>query len=131
MLATGQVITFGREIKITNSKLQLLAFVAFTLAALLALTPTYTALAKSARCFTTDDGHYDCQFKSTDKEGSFEITAKGKPKFILIIESSGIASGFADFGTGRNVSLPGQYLRQIEDRACWINSQTKARICAW
>ena len=94
-------------------------------------TSTQTALAKSARCFTTDDGHYNCQFKTTDKDGSFEITAKAKPRFILIMDSPGIASGFADYGTGRNVYLPGQYIRQNNDRACWENTETKSKICAW
>ena len=67
----------------------------------------------------------------TDKDGSFKITASGKPRFILIMDSPGIASGFADYGTGRNVYLPGQYIRQNKDRACWENSETKTKICAW
>jgi hypothetical protein len=31
------------------------------------------AEAKSARCFTTDDGYFPCEFTATDKAGSFEI----------------------------------------------------------
>ena len=92
---------------------------------------TEPAIAKPARCFTTDDGHYDCQFRSTDSDGSFEVSAKGKPTFILIMESPGVAFGYADFGTGRNVSLPGQYIRQDTDRACWENTETNTKICVW
>lgn len=104
---------------------------AIALTSLILFAAVETAIAKPARCFTTDEGHYDCQFKSTGKDGSFEITANGKPKFILNMDSPGVASGFADFGTGRNVFLPGQYIRQIEDSACWENTETKSKICAW
>lgn len=89
------------------------------------------AAAKSARCYTTDDGEYDCEFTATDSQGSFEISAPGKPTMILIIDSPGVASGFGDFGTGRNVPLPGQYIRSDSDPACWVNSDTNTEICAW
>lgn len=86
--------------------------------------------AKQARCFSTDDGEYSCDFKATDADGSFEIAAPGKPTFILIMDEPGVASAFANFGD-RNVSLPGLYLRDASDPACWISDATAARICAW
>ena len=89
------------------------------------------AAAKSARCYTTDDGEYDCEFTSTDSLGSFEISAPGKPTMILVIDSPGVAFGFADYGTGRNVALPGRFIRSDSDRACWANSDTGTEICAW
>lgn len=100
-------------------------------AALLAgATPT-SALAKPAQCFTTDDGEYPCEFKALDRAGSFTISAPGKPTFTLEVESPGVAFGFADFGTGRNVPLPGQFERSADDGACWDNADTDTRICAW
>jgi hypothetical protein len=90
-----------------------------------------TASAKPAECFTTDDGDYDCDFRSLDKAGSFTISAPGKPTYTLEVDGPGTAFGFADFGTGRNVALPGVFHRSREDGACWDNDATDVRICAW
>jgi len=89
------------------------------------------ASAKPAKCFTTDDGNYPCDFKAVDKAGSFTISAPGKPTFTLEVDSPGVAFGYADFGTGRNVPLPGQFTRSAEDGACWVNADTDTKICAW
>lgn len=86
--------------------------------------------AKPARCFSTDDGEYRCNFVATDRDGSFEISAPGKPTFSLIMDAPGVASGFADFGDG-NVSLPGSYRRSDSDPACWVNDATSTELCAW
>jgi hypothetical protein len=88
------------------------------------------AEARLARCFTTDNGSYDCQFVATDRQGSFRISAPGKPTIILNVDQPGIAFGFANFGT-RNVSLPGRYLRSATDPACWVNDATGTQVCAW
>ena len=97
--------------------------------ALLALS-TIPASAKSAHCYTTDDDYYDCNFKGLDGSGSFEISAPGHPTFTLWVDRPGVASGYADYGSG-NVSLPGTYIRSNDDTACWNNSDTSAQICAW
>ncbi len=90
------------------------------------------ALAKEARCFTTDDGEYPCDFVVTDKQGSFEISAPGYPSFAVVIDSPGVAWVYGTYEEGgRSVALPGPYLRAGDDRACWENSDTQARICAW
>jgi hypothetical protein len=89
-----------------------------------------SAYAKRARCFTTDDGYYSCNFRGTDDNGSFRISAPGYPTFTLEIDSPGYAYGYADYGSG-NVSLPGQYIRSDQDGACWQNSDTSTQICAW
>lgn len=88
-------------------------------------------LAKPARCFTTDDGYYACDFHGLDRNGSFRISARGYPTYSLWVDRPGFASGFADFGTGRNVALPGMYVRQRDDAACWSNPETNVKICAW
>lgn len=88
------------------------------------------ALAKTAKCFSSDDGFYACEFQLTDSKGSFEIFAKGKPTYYLYMDSPNLASVLADFGTGRGVPQPGPYLRQ-KDKACWKSKVTKAKICAW
>lgn len=89
------------------------------------------AHAKPATCFTTDDGEYPCDFRGLDKAGSFTISAAGKPTYTLEVDSPGVAFGFADFGTGRNVALPGTFYRSEDDSACWDNDVTEVRICAW
>jgi hypothetical protein len=88
------------------------------------------AQAKPARCFTTDDGAFSCQFRATAPDGSFEISAPGKPTFILNVIEPGVASGFANFGS-RNVSLPGRYLRAASEPGCWVNDSTGTKLCAW
>jgi hypothetical protein len=94
------------------------------------MTAVSPALAKPAQCFTTDDGHYPCNFRGLDRAGSFVVTAPGYPTITVQIESAGKAWAFADFGT-RNVALPGPYVRARDDRACWVNPDTGDRICAW
>ncbi|MCD2470959.1 hypothetical protein LQ948_07040 [Jiella sp. MQZ9-1] len=108
-----------------------MALVAVTVAAIGLASLPAPAAAKPARCFTTGDGSYPCDFRATDADGSFEIRAKGKPGFSLLIDSKGVASGYADYGTGRNVPLPGRYLRQHDDPACWANTESHTKICAW
>ena len=93
---------------------------------------TAGAEAKSARCFTTDDGEYDCAFVATDTHGSFEITAPDKPKFSVVISEPGVAFVFGDYNDGGgNVALPGRYLRSESDPACWVNEDTETTLCAW
>jgi hypothetical protein len=87
--------------------------------------------AKLARCFTTDDGYYDCNIKTTDKNGSFEISAPKKPRYALIVDEPGQASAFVTRGATRNVALPGKFKRNKQDLACWYNAETRVRICAW
>lgn len=86
------------------------------------------ALARPAQCFTTDDGSFACEFVATDDAGSFEISGEGV-SYWLIVDEPGVAFGFVNLG-GRNVSLPGQYLRSSADPACWENADTETKICA-
>lgn len=85
--------------------------------------------AKPARCFTSDEGSYPCAFVATDQDGSFKISAPGKPTYILNIDEPGVAFGFVNLGT-RNISLPGRFLRSKTEPACWVNDSTHAKICA-
>lgn len=101
-----------------------LAAIIFTLAATLA------ASAKPARCFTTDDGYYDCDFRGLDRDGSFEIAAPGYPAYSLWVDRPGFAAGFVNLG-GRNIGLPGMFVRRSDDRACWSNPETGTKVCAW
>jgi len=88
------------------------------------------AAAKPADCFTTDDGNYRCNFRGTDKAGSFRVTAPGYPAVTLEMDSPGVAWVFKNFGD-RNVALPGPYYRASDDRACWDNPDTGDRLCVW
>ncbi len=85
---------------------------------------------KPARCATTDDGVYACTFRFSDDNGSFEISAPDRPTYILTVTEPGVAWGFINMGGG-NVALPGEYRRSPDDGACWQNSATQTRICAW
>ena len=39
--------------------------------------------ARAARCcFTTDEGSFECDFRMTDQNGSFEISAPGEPELL-------------------------------------------------
>jgi hypothetical protein len=88
-----------------------------------------SAEAKPARCFTTDDGYFPCEFTVTDDAGSFEISGEDV-HYSLIIDEPGVAYGFLNLGVG-NVALPGRYVRSNEDRVCWENAETETKICAW
>lgn len=102
------------------------------IAAGLTLALAGTAAAKDATCFTTDDGKYPCEFTSTAADGSFEISAPGKPTFALVMSGPGVAYGFGTYEPGgKSVSLPGSYSRSSADPACWDNDTTSTQICAW
>lgn len=88
------------------------------------------AQAKPARCFTTDDGHFACDFRGTDRAGSFRISAPGQPTYSLEVNEPGFAYGFVNIGN-RNIPLPGQFVRGSDDPACWANPETNVKICAW
>jgi hypothetical protein len=99
-------------------------------AAAVLLAMAATAEARPARCSTTDDGAYACDFRAVGRDGSFVISARGKPTYYVNTDGAGGAFVHADFGTGRNVALPGPYVRSTADRACWLY-EDKTRICVW
>lgn len=88
------------------------------------------AQAKPADCYTSDDGNYSCNFRGTDRAGSFIASANGYPTITLEVERPGVAWVFKDFGGG-NTALPGPYIRARDDRACWNNPDTGDRLCVW
>lgn len=100
-----------------------------SLTMLAACAPTGGGRSGSADCFTTDDGPYDCQVKTTDAAGSFVITAPGKPTYTMNISAPGIAHGFVEL-EGRNTPLPGKFSPVSGDARCWRNDETKTKICA-
>ena len=108
-----------------------LASIAFATAfcAAVLLAATDLAQAKPARCFTTDDGEFGCDFRMVDRDGSFAISAAGKPTYILNMSGPGVAYGFTQIGS-KSIPLPGRYLRDPADGACWVNDATKTKICA-
>ena len=100
--------------------------------ALLALALAGPALAKSARCYNSDDGYYTCNFTAVEGDGSFVVRARGYPSYTLLIDRPGFAWGYANYGGGgKNVSLPGMFVRQRDDGACWRNPEVDFEICAW
>ncbi len=86
---------------------------------------------KPARCFTSDDGYFNCDFRGLDSAGSFRISGKGYPTYTLEVDTPGFAFGYVHLGTGRTIPLPGQFVRQRDDAACWANPETDVKICAW
>ena len=102
------------------------------LTALAIATLTGSAFAKEATCYTSDDGEYACRFEGLDGNGSFEISARGKPTFQVWIDQPGVATVGATYEAGgRSVSLPGTYYRSEDDGACWESDATDTEICAW
>ncbi len=101
------------------------------LAAVAVMALTSAASAKPAQCFTSDDGHYNCNFRGTDGAGSFEASASGYPTIWLNVESPGVAWLFKNFDGSKNTALPGPYYRAEDDRACWDNPDTGDRLCVW
>jgi hypothetical protein len=99
-------------------------------AMVLAIGASSPAMAKPARCFTTDDGYFRCDFRKTDRAGSFEIRARGKPGYSLIVEDSGFASGYLRVG-GRGIPINGMFVRDRGDGACWNNPEQNVKLCAW
>ena len=116
------------------SKMQELSDTAWMMRILVAMAlclPTIGAAdARPARCFTTDEGNFACDFRVTDSDGSFQISAPGKPTYLLNIEKKDVAFGFVNLG-GRNTPLPGRYLRSKSEPGCWVNDTTSAKICAY
>lgn len=98
--------------------------------AALALLAASPAFAKPARCFSTDDGYYACDFQATDRKGSFSVSAPQKPTYTLEVDEPGFAFGYLDLGN-RSIALPGRFLRSGDDPACWANPETDVRLCAW
>lgn len=88
------------------------------------------AAARPATCFTDDDGRYPCDFEQFGGDGSFVVRAPGKPTFTVSMERRGVASGFADYGSG-NIFLPGPFYRSNRDRACWVSDATGFSICVY
>src|SRR4051794_29800945 len=57
----------------------------------------HAAEARPARCYTSDDGFYGCDFVA-GPQGGFAISASGKPTVILNTDAPGVAFGFAELG---------------------------------
>jgi hypothetical protein len=96
----------------------------------LALCLASTAEAKPARCFTTDDGYYGCDFRGLDKAGSFRIQSPGYPSYTLEVDQPGFAYGYVRIGN-RSIPIAGQFVRNRDDGACWSNPETNTKLCAW
>ncbi len=99
-------------------------------AAALALTGQASG-ARPARCETSDDGRYACDFRPTDRNGSFRITASGKPTYTIDVDGRGLAQASSVFSPGtRNVPLPGPYRSTRSEPGCWVSDATGTKICA-
>jgi hypothetical protein len=86
---------------------------------------------KSATCFVTGVGNYACTFTPIGGDGSFRITARGRDTYMLTLNGDDTAYAFLQIrGRGRNIALPGVYVRDYADRACWASSDPAFRICA-
>jgi hypothetical protein len=86
--------------------------------------------ARAERCFTTDEGSFQCDFRTTDRDGSFQISAPGKPTYVITMSEKDVAFGFVTSGI-RVLALPGRYLRSNTERGCWLNDVTSAKICVY
>jgi hypothetical protein len=108
-----------------NRRLAALAFIALAAALV-----SSQAFAKRARCFTSDDGYFSCQFRATDRAGSFQIKGRLTPTYSLVVDRPGFAFGYINFGN-RGIPISGMFVRQRNDRACWNNPEMNVKLCAW
>jgi len=99
-------------------------------AAVAAVALSVPAQAKQARCYNTDDGWYACEFRQFGGDGSFTVSAPGRPTYTISMIRRGVAEGFADYGNG-NLFLPGTFYRSQQDRACWQSDATGFAVCAY
>lgn len=106
------------------------SIIAAALLGLVALVAVPPAEAKSARCYTTDDGYFPCRFTATDSDGSFEISSPDHPGFSMVLDQPGFGFGYLVDG-GRSIPLAGEYVRSRDDGACWNNPETNDKVCAW
>jgi hypothetical protein len=102
---------------------------AFGAATLLSLAAG-TAQARPADCTVSGGNTYLCEFTPQGGDGSFTITARGKDTYILQMNGDNTAFGFVRVrGAGRNVALPGTFIRNPSDTSCWVNDATQVSIC--
>lgn len=97
-------------------------------ATLLALGAALPAQAREARCHTSDDGTYACDFEQFGGDGSFVVSAPMRPTYTLEIVDEGVGEAFGDFGSG-NRFLPGPFFRSQDDPACWVSEATDFMLC--
>lgn len=97
-------------------------------AALFALGAALPAQAGEARCNTSDDGIYACEFEQFGGDGSFIVSAPMRPTYTLEIVDDGVGEVFGDFGSG-NRFLPGPFFRSQDDPACWVSEATGFALC--
>jgi hypothetical protein len=96
-----------------------------------ATTVPVDAKSRSVRCWVTGVGAYPCTFTPLAGDGSFKISARNRDSYTLTLNGDGTAYAFLQVrGQGRTIALPGIYVRDAADRACWANSDPAFRICA-
>ena len=86
-------------------------------------------MARPAECESTDDPVYPCDFKATDKQGSFKTTSSKGPTYIMEVTPSGVGSAWVNLGN-RNIWLSGEFRLSKTDRGCWVSEDPKFKICA-
>ncbi|SNY93883.1 hypothetical protein SAMN04515647_4204 [Cohaesibacter sp. ES.047] len=90
------------------------------------------AEARPAECYTSTQRYYSCDVKNHGSDGSFTITARGRPTITLdILKNGKSARGHIDFNDGRYRAMPGLYFRTADEPECWTNSASVARVCVW
>jgi hypothetical protein len=104
---------------------------AVVVAAGFALSQSAQARPRIVTCWVTGVGQYPCTFTPIGGDGSFRISARNRDAYIMSLNGDGTAYAFVQVrGRGRNVALPGVYVKDQADRACWANSDPPFRICA-
>ncbi|TFF27600.1 hypothetical protein E3C22_03850 [Jiella endophytica] len=110
--------------------IQSLSFALFCGAAL--LVPA-AASAGPAECLVEAEGQaiFDgrCDFKSTDKDGSFEFSGAGLTGSVLVDPGATTGIAFYENKTGRGENGSWRLGDVDRDGACWKNQY--GRICAW
>ncbi len=88
------------------------------------------AHAQLAKCFSSDDGgYYQCEYQAIGTNGSFVISAAGKPTYTFNILKPGVAKVTMKIGTKPEEDFPGQFVPFEGQPGCWFNRETKTDLC--
>lgn len=107
-----------------------ISLAAIPAAFLLLAANSFSVQARPATCFASGMGKYDCEVNLVEFNGSFSMSAPGKPTFMLIFDAPGYAFGFIS-ENDKMRALPGPFEQEAAEPACWQNLQDDSRLCAW
>ena len=71
---------------------------------------------------------FTCDFEKLDRQGSFNVTGNG---YFIQMDIRRKNRGNGNMSVGGPTFDLGPFVRERGDRACWLNQNSGARICAY